>query len=130
MGEQQPREIRRSRQPEIVNPLTLTLSETAQRGVLQNLRESLRLNTHAETNGYFRNRPDVLAELDETRKVAVQLVNNLGIEIHPIKALGLGLTDLLPEGQLEQFARKDQWRTDVVTQAQYFLEKKPPEPKP
>jgi hypothetical protein len=50
-----------------------------------------------------------------------------------VSALYMGLTDLLPAGQLEQWANmdvKDQWDQPVKAKAQYFLSKKPPEAKP
>jgi hypothetical protein len=51
MVEEQPREINQQPQPEKVAPLTITLSETAQRGVLQNLMASLVADTNAEIGG-------------------------------------------------------------------------------
>jgi hypothetical protein len=45
-----------------------------------------------------------------------------------VSALYMELTDLLPAGQLEQWANmdvKDQWDQPVKAKAQYFLSKNP-----
>jgi hypothetical protein len=128
MTEGQPTEI--NRQPEKVAPLTITLSETAQRGVLQNLMISLVADTNAETRERFKDRPDVIAEIDATRNVTTQIAQNLRKEIDPLTALNLGLTDLLPPGQLEQWAHMDKGEASIQAKAQYFLDKKPPQAKP
>jgi hypothetical protein len=133
MVEKQPRDINQQPKPETVAPLTVTLSETAQRGVLRGLMQSLRTDTELETRRSFEDRPEVIIQLDETRRVTMQIANNLGEKIDPMTSLYLGLTDLLPEGQLEQWANmdiKDQWDIPVKTKAQFFLSKNPPETKP
>jgi hypothetical protein len=107
MGEKQPLEINKSLQPEkVAPPLTVTLSEIAQIGVLLALKDHLRSATRAEVLG-TESRPEMIARYDETRKVTTQIANNLGEEIDPLSALNMGLTDLIPAGQLEQWANVD-----------------------
>jgi hypothetical protein len=117
----------RRQQPEKITPLTLTLLETAQRGVLQGLMQSLRTDTNTEVDGWWEDDPQKIAQVDETRNVTTQIAKSLKQEIDPLSALYMGLTDLLPEGQLEQWANmdiKDQWDQPVKAKAQYFLSKK------
>jgi hypothetical protein len=135
MVEKQPREINQQANPETVAPLTVTLSETAQRGVFRALRDHLRSATRAEVLG-TESRPEMIARYDETRKVTTQIANNLGEEIDPLSALNMGLTDLIPTEQLEQWANVDLTNThgnitvEDKAKARYFLRKKPPEAKP
>src|SRR5688572_7589561 len=101
MTERQPTEI--NRQPEkVAPPLTVTLPEIAQQGVLRALKDHLRSATRAEVLG-VEDRPEVIAQIDEARKVTMQIANNLGEEIDPLSALNMGLNDLIPAGQLEQW---------------------------
>jgi hypothetical protein len=95
---------------------------------LHGLLQSLRTDTNAETSGSFADRPEVITQLDETRNVTTQIAKSLRHEIDPLSALYMGLTDLLPAGQLEQWANmdvKDQWDQPVKAKAQYFLSKNP-----
>jgi hypothetical protein len=86
MTEKKPIEI--NRQPKKVTPLTVTLSETAQRGVFMALKDHLRSATRAEALG-AETRPEFIAQHDEARKVTIQLANNLGEEINPLSALNM-----------------------------------------
>jgi hypothetical protein len=136
MVEGQPREINQQRQPETVAPLTVTLSEPAQKRVLLILKSRLPVLTKAEVSGAWTfnpNRPELITGLDETRNVTMQIAKNLGEEIDPLSALEMGLTPLVPQGQLEQWANmdaKEPWDQEIKNKAQYFLSKNPPEAKP
>jgi hypothetical protein len=74
-----------------------------------------------------------IAQLDETRNVTMQIAKSLGVKINPLSAINMGLTDLLPEGKLEEWANMDAkfaGDVSVIDKAKYFLNKKPPEAKP
>jgi hypothetical protein len=130
MAEKQPREI--NRHPEKVSPLTLTLSETAQRGVLRGFKSSLTSLTTAESNGVYKDAPEILAELAELRRVTTTLAKNVGEEFSPSFALSMGLIDSLPPGLLEQVAttESNDWSFEHRAKARYFLNKKTPEANP
>jgi hypothetical protein len=66
--------------------------------------QSLRTDTIEEARGTWNDNPDKIARLDETRNVTVQIAKSLGVEFNPLAAINMGLNDLLPDGQLEQWA--------------------------
>jgi hypothetical protein len=110
-------------------PLTLTLSMSAQEGVFACLMPTLKKLTHNEIEGFYKSESKVIEQIDEARNVVKELAKNLGKHIHPMEALEMGLTELIPPKQLEEWAKTPNaeirkiWDLIIRKKAKYLLQK-------
>lgn len=90
-------------QPEAVQPLELSLSPDAQRGLFSVLHRTLMTDTTNEVERSLP--PEAVRELDAMRGIFTQVANNLNeYEVSPTVALYMGIADFIPAGQLEEWA--------------------------
>jgi transcriptional regulatory protein LevR len=80
--------------------------------------------TQDEVSGHYRNKPEIVEQFDEARKVITAIAKNLGEEIDEVLALEMGLIELIPREQLEKWAQsKNSSEITRKERAQYFLAK-------
>jgi hypothetical protein len=113
-------------------PLTLTLSEKAQQGLLRDLEPRLYEHTTKEMEGGYENRPDIVEQVDAVRELYVTIARHTGREIYLHDAIYMGL-DTVPTQDLENFVyakrRKitpppGQWFQGVQRRANLLLGKR------
>lgn len=81
--------------------------------------------TQDEVSGHYRNKPEIVEQFDEARKVITAIAKNLAEEIDEGLALRMGLTELISREQLEKWAQsKNSSEITRKQRAQYFLAKK------
>lgn len=123
------------RSSEKIQPLTVSLSETAQRGLFYSLYSQLVDETQIEVlYGWQKEfHEERVAQTNEVRKVAAEIIKNLGImdgvseQEKNMAFLYMGLVDLLPVEYLREWAIKepvDFWDEKPIKYAKYFLDKK------